>query len=271
MWSAFARLFRRDVADLLPRAVGPTSVERRSFGELAVPSRCLLIADPQYVGSALRIEPAESDRCPIEAEVLVGPSGRFDVAAVTVRFADSASGESEPFGCLSIDSAKALLVDASDFERHWNETGPDRIGVISTARDHRVRKRLEKRFGLKTKQVNDVRAETVAPVSAELEAAITRDLESDPEYAAFPFIHFRVETNNSFDRAVGASGPGFIPVGNSPEPTMFAVRTGYGDGSYPVSVRRAGDGIAAAEIRFIDPESGEMVQAIPDEIGFPAQ
>ena len=80
-------------------------------------------------------------------------------------------------------------------------------------------------------RVNPVRAEVVGPVPERLEAEIEAFLHTDPRYADFPFMHFRVQTNNSF--ATGrTTWPhwAFLPVGDRPEPLMFVSRTGRGTG-----------------------------------------
>ena len=96
-------------------------------------------------------------------------------------------------------------------------------------------KTLRRRFKITTNKINAVRAEVVGPVSEELEKDIEDYLKSVPEYAAFPFIHFRVQTNNSFDRVNFMNRSwGFLPVGNDAAPLMFACDTGRGDGCYDV-------------------------------------
>ena len=146
-----------------------------------------------------------------------------------------------------------VVADKSDIEVHWTETGPARIGVISTAPNDTVLRLLQRRFSIKTIQVNVVRAEIVGPVSEALENEIKDYLKSKPEFAEFPFLYFRVETSNSFERAIEVdSAWDLIPIGNESEPRMLVCATGRGDGLYDVYAEGEGDVLRAVSIDFIN-------------------
>ena len=176
------------------------------------------------------------------------------VTALKLRLGETTSGATRrKVGEVGIDSAKLIVADIADIEEHWTETGKDRIGVISTARDDTVLRLLTKRFKLKTVRVNTVRAEVVDAVSEQLAAEIVTFLKADPKYADFPFMYFHVQTNNSFDRANHLKkGWKFMPVGNSQEPLMFVCGTGRGDGCYEVQGEFAGENPRVLTVTFIN-------------------
>ena len=210
---------------------GKPVATRRSLGRLKLRSGTLVLGDPQYM-PGLEVPNIAADEVEISASLWRYPSGQETVTALRLRLGEETGhGTSRKVGEVGIDSAKLVVADNADIEEHWTETGKDRIGVISTTPDDIVLRLLTNRFKLKTLGVNPVRAEVVGPVSEQLEAEIDRFLKADPKYAAFPFLYFHVQTNNSFDRAnFMNSAWQFMPVGNSPRPLMFVCETGRGDG-----------------------------------------
>ncbi len=182
------------------------------------------------------------------------PNGVATVASLQIAFAEHSDGSTEQLaGEIGIDSAKVVIADTEQARTHWTETGPDRIGVISTARNQKLHKQLKKRFKLKTEQINAVRAQTIDPVSEELEREIEEYLQSFPEFAKFTFMYFYVQTNNSFDRVnfTDATWQN-LPIGNSPEPMMFACCTGRGDGVYSVHTAGENDLVQSVRVTFIE-------------------
>lgn len=263
MWNLF-KLWRRDVSELHPHADEPTLVQRM-IGTLAVPSRRLLAFDPQYAGEPIRLGPTAAIECRIEATCLIYGDGHLNIASIKAAFVETVE-ETSIVDTLAVDSAKAIFVDEEAFERCWTETGPDRIGVINTLRDPTLPKRLKKRYGLKSHQVDPITAHVIGPISQELEAEIAAFLKSCPEYEPFPYFFFYVQTNNSFERANELRESfAFLPVGNAPSPKMLIFATGYGDGSYPIMVRRTDLGIASVEIEFIDQETRDELLARPTQ------
>jgi hypothetical protein len=164
-----------------------------------------VLGDPQYV-SGLEVPNIIADEVEISASLWRYPSGAETVTALRLRFGEPlGGGDHRKIGEVGIDSAKLVVADKRDIEEHWTETGKDRIGVVSTAPDDTVLGLLTKRFNLRTDRVNAVRAEVIGPVSEHLEAEIESFLKADPRYANYPFLHFYVQTNNSFDRAISIS------------------------------------------------------------------
>jgi hypothetical protein len=202
----------------------------------------------------LEVPNIDADEVAISASLRQYPSGAPMVTALRLDLGEATgNGDRRKVGEVGIDSATLVVADKADIEEHWTETGTDRIGVISTARDDTVLRLLTKRFKLRTVRTNPIRAEVVGPVSEQLEAEIEGFLKADPKYAAFPYMHFRVETNNSFERTNLASKAwDFIPVGNNPEPLMFVCGTGRGDGCYDVLGHYDGDIPRALTITFIE-------------------
>ena len=207
----------------------------KSLGNLKLRSGALSLGDPQDV-PGLEVPNIVANEVVISASLWQYPSGLATVTALRVSLGGPTSGGSRrKIGEVGIDSAKLVVADKADIEEHWTEVGKDRIGVISTAPDDTVLRMLTKRFKLKTVRVNPVRAEVVDPVPEPLAKEIEDYLKSNPKYADYPFMYFRVQTNNSFDRAnYMAREWDFMPVGNADTPLMFVCGTGRGDGVYDV-------------------------------------
>lgn len=231
---------------------GKPTATKQSLGRLKLRSRTLVLGDPQYV-PGLEIPNVTSNEVEISASLWRYPSGAATVTALSLSLGGPGHGtDHRKVGEVGIDSAKLVVADKADIEEHWTETGRDRIGVISTAPDDTVLRLLTKRFKLKTRRVNVVRAEVVGTVSEQLAAEIESFLKADPKYADFPFMYFHVQTNNSFDRANYMDREWqFMPVGTSPEPLMFVCGTGRGDGYYEVFGHFDGDVPYVLNVNFI--------------------
>lgn len=235
----------------------PTTIERQ-LGTLNIRSGVLALGDPQYLPS-LELPNIDTNAVAICGKLWQYPSGSVTVIGLTIELGNG-SHDDEPrkIGELDIDSAALVIADKSDIDEHWTETGKDRIGVISTARDDTLLRKLKRRFILQTVQIHPARAEIVGPVSESLEKKIEDYLKSIPEYAQFPFMHFRVQTNNSFDRANYMDKPwDFMPVGNDDLPLMFVCGTGRGDGCYDVQCRYSGNVPRCVSITFVEDDGEE--------------
>jgi hypothetical protein len=214
---------------------GAPLLTTQTLGMLRLRSGTLVLGDP---GCVLDLEIPNVDASEVAVSVALRryPSGAEQIAALQLALGEPTGGAvRQKVGEVGIDAAKLVVADKADVEEHWAETGPDRIGVILTAPDDTVLRLLTRRFGLKTVRVNPVRVEVVGPVSEELAAEIEAVLLADARYAAFPYMYFRVQTNNSFERANYLDRAwAFLPIGNRPEPRMFVCGTGRGDGRYEV-------------------------------------
>lgn len=230
----------------------PVTVDR-VLGSLKLRSGMLVLGDPQCVID-LEVPNVAASEAKISASLWKYPSGAETVTALKIALGVSTAGcARRQVGKLGIDSAKVVVADRADLDEHWTDTGKDRIGVISTAPDDTLLRLLTKRFKLKTVRVNAFRAEVIGPVSEHLAADIEAFLKADPKYADFAFFHFRVQTNNSFDRANYTDEAWqFMPVGNDPAPLMFVCGTGRGDGSYDVYGQFDGDIPRELSINFIE-------------------
>ena len=243
-----------DMLEMLNAEAGggrPTTIER-PLGSLKLHSGTLALGDPQYVPS-VEISGIEATEARITGKLWQYPSGDATVIGLTITFGDSSDGDPpRKVGELGIDSAAVVIADKADIDHHWTDTGKDRIGVISTAPDDTLLRKLKKRFQFKTIQIDQFRAEVVGPVSETLEKEVEDYLKSNPETAQFPFMHFYVQTNNSFDRANFMEKPcDFMPIGNEEFPLMFVSGTGYGDGCYDVYCRYADDVPQVVTVNFI--------------------
>ena len=237
---------------------GEPVVLRKSLGQLSVPSGTLVLGDPG-IFYELEIPNVAVERVDISASLWCYPSGIERVIALSLGLGET-SGPLQPriIGEVRIGSARLLVADKADIEEYWTDTGRDRIGVISTAPDDTVLRLLTTRFKLKTIRVNHVRAEVVGPVSETLAEEIEAFLRKNPKYGDFHWMYFRVETYNSFERAIDLKGPwDFLPIGHDPEPLMFVSETGRGDGNYDVHGRFEGDIPRILTIAFVEEESAE--------------
>jgi hypothetical protein len=247
MFDWLNRLFRRGDGDERRAAMetvdtlnaieggGNPVVVKTSLGNLKVPSGILVLGDPQCVPS-LEVQDIAVAEVAISATLWQYPTGPQTVTALKIRIGNEEHVDSRrKIGAVAIDSAKLVVTDKCDVEKHWQAGGKERMGVIRTLRDDGILKLLQKRFKLKTSRVNAIRAEVVGPVSEALEKEIVEYLKSIPRYADYPFMYFSVQTNNSFDRINYMTKPwGFLPIGNESMPVMFACGTGRGDAVYNV-------------------------------------
>jgi hypothetical protein len=232
---------------------GQPVIARHFLGTLKLRSGTLILGDPQNPPS-VEVPNVPATEVGVSARLWRYPSGSQRVAALMLALGDQGKvGLSRTIGEVPIDSAKLLVLDKRDFEEHWTEVGPERIVVISTAPDDAVLRLLVAKFRLRTTRVNRIQAEVVDPIPVALEKEIEDYLKSIPKYASFPYIHFRVQTNNSFERANHFDEAwGFIPVGNSHEALMFVCETGHGDGLYDVKCSYSGEVPSALTIEFIE-------------------
>ena len=232
---------------------GEPVLTTKSLGRLMLRSGTLILGDPQYV-PGLEVPNIVAGEVEISASLWQYPSGAQTVTALRLGLGEPhGTVASRQVGTVGIASAKLIVADKADIEEHWTETGKDRIGVISTARDDTVLRLLTKRFKLNAIRIDPARAEVVGPVSEELAVEIEAFLRAEPKYADYPFLYFRVQTNNSFDRANELdSAWEFIPIGNSPEPVMFVCGTGRGDGCYDVQGQFDGEIPRVLTVSFIE-------------------
>ncbi|MEX2138712.1 MAG: hypothetical protein WD894_05585 [Pirellulales bacterium] len=232
---------------------GWPTVTRQFLGHLKLRSGTLVLGDPRD-HPAVEVPNVPAPEVAISALFWSYPSGMERVISLTLRLADEPiGGSSRKIGDFDIDSKKLVVLDKADREEYWTDVGKDRIGVISTATEDAVLHMLTERFELKTVRVNPRRAEVVGPVSEVLDKEIEDYLKSNPKYADFPSDHFRVETNDSRDRACHLEKAwGFLPIGAEGGPLMFVCGTGRGDGVYDVHCTFNGDVPSILSIDFVE-------------------
>jgi hypothetical protein len=260
----FDRFRKAEVSDFI-RAIDDLNVARHGgratigygeIGELALPSSAVVIGDPMDGPLGVVIENIRSGRVKFSCEMWEYPDGALTPRRLDLEFEPGRTADDRRVvGSIGVESGQLFVADRADCESNWTTTGVDRIGIIQTARDQRVVKLLKKQFGLKVKQVRPWAAEVVGPVSEALESEIEAYLKTIPEFAQFPFLYFRVDTNNTAERAGVVSGPGaFIPIGNSAEPQMLVCKSGRGDGCYQIIGQYDGDVPCRASVVLISDE-----------------
>ena len=246
LWDLLVPRQREDLFETVDRlnaaghGGGPVE-ETVLVGTLSTPSRSLVLEDPQSMPDGLTAVGLATDKVTINLDVLRYPDGAATVQRLRISSGPKAQVEDlVVLGEIGIDSGKVCIADVDAAAEHWTQIGKDRIGVIRTNRSQKFHRQLKKRFKLKTVQVDGFHAEVVGPVSEELESKIAEYLNSVPEYSKYPYMYFTVQTNDSFQRVNFISEEwAFLPIGNCPQPLMFACGTGRGDGTY--EVRAAGD------------------------------
>ncbi len=205
------------------------------IGDLPSPSGKLILADSSTLAS-VEISNIAVEKVRLSALVMQSEGVIDDIKKIYLTCGDTSGPlESREVGQLLVDCHRFFAADYSDFDRNWTQTGPERLGQISLAGNPHVTKLLVRQFGLKIRKVNPISAEVTTPISVELERDINKYLSTFPEYAQFPFMKFRVETNGSFTHAQSVRFPwGYVPIGNDPNPQMFVCEIGWG--SFSVTI-----------------------------------
>lgn len=238
---------------------GPGAPQSAEVGALAIPSGKLILRDPQW-GLHFVADWGRPVEVRISLNLFVRPKGTARVDELILRSSDETNPpvERRELGHIGIDSAKVVVVDEEAHRTHWTETGPDRVGFIRVMKSDRCLKLLQRKFRFKIDDGDWHAVRIAGPVSVERENEVTAYLKTIPEFSDYPFLHFWVRTNNSFDRVNNYEKTwGFIPVGNSPVPMMLVCGTGYGDGCYPVKGGFTGDRLVEVRIPFVDGEEGQ--------------
>ncbi|HVC94464.1 MAG TPA: hypothetical protein VND64_12275 [Pirellulales bacterium] len=125
----------------------PRTVEQ-SLGRLDIQSGMLLLGDPQYL-PGIEVANVTVGEIAIAAQLWQYPSGGQTLMALTLRLGDdSGIGPPRKIGQVAIDSGKLVVADKGDFDEHWTRVGNERLGVISTAPNDSVLRKLTKRFKL---------------------------------------------------------------------------------------------------------------------------
>lgn len=242
------------------------TVDQMTIGAVEVRSGTALIADPMSIYDPVRIECVPPGSVPVEAQVIRYPNGGKAAARIGLRFRPGEVEARREVGTIGVDSAQLVLVDAQGYGEFWMQVGPERIGRTSTPKDHlRVARLVEKKFGLKSREVSMLHSEFLEPISEELEARINAYLQTFPEYAEFTYMYFRVETGNTFtriQRALTGSSWSEIVLDEPSGMNLLAVAL-LGDGSYTVEgLYRSGE-LIGVEVELISPEEEEILADSP--------
>jgi hypothetical protein len=243
------------------------SVLRQVAGTLRVHSGAVLLGDPMYLPDGLRLENVRAGCHPVVALVLDYPEGGRRVAAIELEFRPGAASAPDKLGEVAVDSACVALLDAQTHEQLWKEDGAARIGVLATPQHRKIATLLKERFSLEFEPVNPIRSELVQAVDQELEKQIIAYLETIPEYAEYPFLHFRVETRNTMEQLqddLHSQGLWCEHVlDKASGANILAFTSGFGDGCYPAyGIREKGE-LAKVAVEFIGPAQEKVLAAFP--------
>lgn len=227
-----------------------------ALGCLRVPSQTLLLFDPMRMASDVVLPGIASQQVEVACRAWRYPRG--GVTPITLQIScktNAKATEQRLLGELLIDSASVALADAEERDSHWEDVGPDRIGVLSLIPNDTILKKVIRKFGLQVRPRSVCSAAIVDPVSPELEAAINDYLQKEL-HCKYPLIHFYVDTNRTSSRALQRdSGWQRVRIGAEPSPEMLVIQTGRGDGAYRVYGHFAGSVPVQASVDFLDDTS----------------
>jgi len=259
LWQALRGWWKADDAQ--------SSVREEEIGEVRIRSGTLLIADPMYITDPVCIEGLPAGRFPVVAQIIKYAEGGQRVARIQIRFGTGVITERQPLARVGVDSAMVIAIDEHTYRDHWKEVGPERIGTTHSPNDHRkVATLIANRFGLKWRPLNGFQSIFLEPIPEDLENEITEYLKTFPEYADYPFMYFRVETNNTFDRiqeAMRDTSWAEVGLTEDGDEGLIVFTSGFGDGSYELTGVYGKERLLATEITFIGPEQEKILEAFP--------
>ncbi len=238
-----------------------------TIGEIQVASGTLLMGDPRYLFDPLRIQMLPPGPFPVVAEIIEYPEGGRRIARLEIRFRPGAKDTSRVLRELAIDSAMVVLIDERDYEDDWREVGPERIGRTSTPKHHeRVAELIGRRFNLLWRHVDLFHSVFEEPISEELEARIVEYVRSFKEYSDSWYLYFQITTRDTVDRIHEAMRDRYwneVVLDEETGANLLAVKTGFGDGSYPVVGHHAAGELIGIEVEFIGPAQDRLLEAFP--------
>ncbi|GEM_PF-2677294 len=245
----------------------PPTIRQAMIGELHISSGTILLADPMYIESPVRIQGVPPGRYSVWGMIVRYPEGGERLARIGVRLRPGVAQARRPLGLIPVDSATVVAVDERAYQAGWREVGPARVGCLcSPAHNEQVARLIGRKFGLKSHEVNVLRSEFDEPISAEMEERIIAYLQTFPFYAEHTLFYFHVETNDTFhlvQESINDRLWGEVVLDAGSGHNLLVVSSGFGDGSYSVEGLYDSDELRCVEIEFIGPAQDKLLQAFP--------
>jgi len=244
-----------------------TSVGTMGGREARVHSGTLLVCDPMGLSGGIQVTNVPAGDHPVVAQVISYAEGGKRLAGIKLAFTTEVGGVPHKIGEVDVESASVAVLDNEACEQFWQEQGNARLGIIASPEHRHIAKLLNKRFQLESRPVNAIRSELVEPVSEELEAEIVAYRKTFPNYAAFPFMFFRIETRNTRELlrdALAAHGLYCqMVLDRATRANVFLFQSGFGDGTYPVLGRQIHERLGDVAVEFIGPAQDKILEAFP--------
>jgi hypothetical protein len=222
-----------------------------------------------YISDPCRVSGIPAGLIRVNADIIQYPEGGQRIARISIPFRPGPVNEKKVIGSIGVDSGTVIAVDERTYQSEWRDVGPERIGMTHSPDDNRkVAALIERKFRLSWRPLDGFQSVFLEPISEELENEITAYLKTFPEYADYPFLYFRVETHNTFDRiqdAMAKSAWGEIGLNedNGDSVSLIAFSSGFGDGTYDLVGLYDNEQLIAIEITFIGGEQEKILEGFP--------
>jgi hypothetical protein len=247
----------------------PPTFSQVAIGELHVPSGKVQIADPMFLGPfdstyGVVVEVPVS-KIAVQALLIRYPEGGQRIARIGLFFGEPPPDSRQRLGEVGVDSATVVLVDPAAVAQYWKNVGPERLGWVGIPGGERLARLIARRFAL-TPRFNGLNWEFEDPISESLEEQIREYLKTVPGYDGFAYVFFHVKTWNTHDQIREAmSGRGWCEfvLDEASGASLFALPSGFGDGTYQVEGLYRSGQLIGVEVEFIGPDQDEILEAFP--------
>lgn len=241
--------------------------QQSEIGTVRVESGCLLCGDPSFPDEMTRIEGIPSGEHPVYALSVRYPAGFSRLAKFGIRFRPGVTDSQRSIGGICVESGMAVVVDCDVIKKYWTDVGPARIGIAYGNTSPLVSKLIEKKFGVKWVRYSICSLQSVQPISEQLEEQITAYLQTFPEFAKYPFLHFSILTENSYDRVAASLHDEAwteVELDATSHAALLVMSSGYGDGQYDLQGLFQGETLLGMECKFFGAEMDEVLTGAPE-------